>query len=90
MIYHWLTYRQRIVNLPVDRMEAKYIVGDEVWTKVSGPWRITARYYRKRTNEILYDLRFANGVTINKNPEEDTFSERQWAGFGLPQGEELR
>ena len=58
------------------KQRALYIIGEPVvWRGVV--YRIAARYWRKRNNWILYDLREANPAhgnypqEVNKIPEQD-------------------
>lgn len=62
-------------------MVAQFDVGDEVWTKSSGPWKVTGRYWLRGKQCIAYDLQYANGVTMSKVPDAEVFATRQHWGF---------
>ena len=61
--------------------EAVFTVGDAVWTRASGPWTVTARYRNRRTGVVSYDLRYANGVTLERIPASEVHRERQHFGY---------
>jgi hypothetical protein len=63
------------------RRLAQFKVGDEVWTRASGPWRVTARYWSRAQGCIAYDLEYPyNGVILSKVPELEVFATRQHNG----------
>lgn len=58
------------------RATAAFHIGDIVYTRKSTrPWRITARYWSRSQQCIVYDLRFEyNGVRLPRMPEQDLFA----------------
>ncbi len=63
---------------------AQFNIGDEVWTRSSGPWKVIGRYWLRSKQCIAYDLRYANGVTLFKMPDNEVYPTRQWYGYGMP------
>lgn len=70
-------------NMNELRTIARFQVGDEVWIKASGPWKVVQRYWSRSKGHVAYDLLYANGVTLHKVPDAEIFSERQHIGIGL-------
>lgn len=51
---------------------ARFRVGDTCYTTKSGPWRITARYWSRKRQCIVYDLKYVyNGVELDRMPEAE-------------------
>jgi hypothetical protein len=66
--------------------EAVFAVGDAVWLLPSGPWTVTARYRNRSTGAVSYDLRYANGVVLQKVPADEVHRERKHFGYRSDQG----
>ena len=68
------------------RMVAQFKVGDVVWTRTSGPWKVVGRWWLKGKQCIGYDLRFTNGVQLEKVVDYEVYATQQnngtYAGMG--------
>jgi hypothetical protein len=62
-------------------MIARFKVGDQVWIKQSGPWKVIGRYWVRSKGHIAYDLEFANGAVLPRVPDDEVFMTCQHLGF---------
>ena len=68
-------------NMTELRMVAQFKVGDVVWTKASGPWKVVGRWWLKGKQCIAYDLEYVrNRVILNKVVDYEVYASQQHNG----------
>lgn len=61
-------------------MIAQFKVGEVVWTRSSGPWKVIGRWWLKEKQCIGYDLQFKNGTVLQKVVEYEVYATQQAVG----------
>ena len=56
---------------------ARFAIGDRVRLQAGITWTVIGRYYRRRTRQIVYDLKDPRTGYVTRQPEERVYGVRE-------------